>query len=79
MFESKSDVRFTNSDLVKLVRRRKEKMEKKLAIAEEEKFNSELNIHLTPTNTDSSNPEYSLQEDEERPMRSTLQSEIFFN
>jgi len=33
MFENKKDGRLTNSDLVKMVRRRKDKLERKLAIS----------------------------------------------
>lgn len=32
MFENKKDVRLTNSDLVKMARRRKEKLEKKIEV-----------------------------------------------
>ena len=33
MFESKSEMRYSNSDLIKMVRRRMDKISKKLAIS----------------------------------------------
>lgn len=52
MFENKKEGKLSNSDLLKLVRRRKEKLDKKLYI--DGKESEDQQAHLNPTSADES-------------------------